>query len=277
MNMPTAKFLFLESQLILALFDLVIDASGRNSQLADAYGDFAINRPYPYGALWGVCRDEHQTFATDSLKQIYDGAKVMIGALAIGKQPQNADDHFAFFWSIARRDLENTLSKGIEAWRARVTSYWPQISQFTEQFQNFDDLTWAEYGHKTLSSRIRGRLVFVGDAAHAMSPQLGQGANLGLIDAYVLAQNISKFRSLDDALEEYQKARRGHLGFYQLASEWMTPFFQSDSRSAAFVRDLFFAQMCRTPWLRTEMMRTLAGMKTGLLSHLDPGDWGRSL
>ncbi len=53
----------------------------------------------------------------------------------------------------------------------------------------------------------------------------------------------------------------------------MTPFFQSDSGLAAGLRDLVFGPMCYTPWLKVEMMRTLAGMKTGLFSHLDPGDW----
>ena len=27
------------------------------------------------------------------------------------------------------------------------------------------------------------------------------------------------------------------------------------------------------PWIKDEMMRTLAGMKTGLFSHIDPGHW----
>jgi 2-polyprenyl-6-methoxyphenol hydroxylase-like FAD-dependent oxidoreductase len=254
-------------------FDLVIDASGRHSRLAEAHADIAVDRPYPYGALWGVCRDPDQAFARDGLQQRYDGAHVMIGTLAIGKRPDLDDHHMAFFWSLARRDLEACRAAGIDAWRDRVTGYWPAMAPFVAQFESFDDLTWAEYGHKALRSRVKGRLVFAGDAAHAMSPQLGQGANLGLIDAYVLAQAVAGARNLDAALAHYQTARRGHLGFYHYASQWMTPFFQSDSRLAAGVRDLTFAPMCHTPWVRAEMMRTLAGMKTGLFSHFDPGDW----
>ncbi len=253
-------------------FDIVVDCSGRNSRLAERHADIAMNRAYPYGALWGVCRDPGQAFASDSLQQRYDAAKVMIGTLAIGQRPGSEDKHMAFFWSLPRRDLEAVRREGIDAWRDRVVGYWPEMAPFADQFKSFDDLTWAEYGHKALKSRVKGRLVFAGDAAHSMSPQLGQGANLGLIDAMVLGEALNTYE-IDAALAHFQTARKNHLTFYHYASQWMTPFFQSDSGLAAGLRDLVFGPMCYTPWLKVEMMRTLAGMKTGLFSHLDPGDW----
>jgi hypothetical protein len=54
--------------------------------------------------------------------------------------------------------------------------------------------------------------------------------------------------------------------FHQLASAAMTPFFQSDSPLLAGVRDVAFHRMKRLPWLRGQMLRTLAGLKTGLLT-----------
>jgi salicylate hydroxylase len=53
----------------------------------------------------------------------------------------------------------------------------------------------------------------------------------------------------------------------------LTPFFQSDSKVAAFVRDKSFGLLCKTPYVKTQMLRTLAGVKTGLFSHLNPGQW----
>jgi hypothetical protein len=46
----------------------------------------------------------------------------------------------------------------------------------------------------------------------------------------------------------------------------MTPLFQSDSRALALMRDMTFDRMAAIPWLRREMLRTLAGLKTGVLS-----------
>ncbi len=254
-------------------FDLVIDCTGRHSKLAERHADIRVNRPYPYGAFWGVCKDPGQRFGRGGLQQRYHDARVMIGTLAIGKRPGGEDDHIAFFWSLAAGDVERVRAEGIDAWKAKVVGYWPEMKPFVAQMTSFDDLTFADYGHKALRSRVKGRVVFAGDAAHAMSPQLGQGANLGLIDAMVLGEAINGHADLDAGLAHYQSARRSHLNFYHFASLWMTPFFQSDGRLAPWLRDQLFGPMCYTPWLRDEMMRTLAGMKTGLFSHINPGAW----
>ncbi|NJO24341.1 MAG: hypothetical protein HC868_17265, partial [Sphingomonadales bacterium] len=61
--------------------------------------------------------------------------------------------------------------------------------------------------------------------------------------------------------------------FYQFASRWLTPFFQSESSAAAVLRDLTFGPANRLPFARRHMLATLAGVKTGPFSQLDPGDW----
>jgi 2-polyprenyl-6-methoxyphenol hydroxylase-like FAD-dependent oxidoreductase len=53
-----------------------------------------------------------------------------------------------------------------------------------------------------------GRLVLLGDAAHAMAPTLGQGANSALVDAAVLALELDAGPSLPAALERYSARRR---------------------------------------------------------------------
>jgi 2-polyprenyl-6-methoxyphenol hydroxylase-like FAD-dependent oxidoreductase len=55
----------------------------------------------------------------------------------------------------------------------------------------------------------RGRVALLGDAAHAMTPELGQGACLAIEDATVLAAAIATARAGDipAALERYTSAR----------------------------------------------------------------------
>ena len=70
--------------------------------------------------------------------------------------------------------------------------------------RSFDQLLPAAYRQISLPRWHDGMLVLLGDAAHALSPQLGQGANLALMDAAALADAAS--------LDEYEAARRARRG-----------------------------------------------------------------
>jgi len=116
----------------------------------------------------------------------------------------------------------------------------------------------------------RDRVVFLGDAAHAMSPQLGQGANMALLDAQALAMALQREADIDAALATYTRARRAHVPIYQFISRWLTPLFQSDHDLVARGRDAFFGPLGRAPILRGEMLKVLAGVKCGAFGRLRP-------
>jgi 2-polyprenyl-6-methoxyphenol hydroxylase-like FAD-dependent oxidoreductase len=59
-----------------------------------------------------------------------------------------------------------------------------------------------------LDSYHRGSVVLLGDAAHAMTPNLGQGGGQALEDAIVLAAAVSRTRDLTAALARYDHERR---------------------------------------------------------------------
>jgi salicylate hydroxylase len=251
-------------------FDLVIDATGLHSELRRTHATIALNRPYPYGAVWGVVREPAEWPLNDTLAQRYDGAHKMVGLLPIGRLPDSTENLSAFFWSLKTTDFAAWRTTPFPHWQADVIALWPEAAPFVQQFNSHADLTQASYADVWLKSPVAERLAFVGDSARAASPQLGQGANLALIDAVVLADSLAAYPVMADALAHYAKTRHAHTRFYGLASRWLTPFFQSDSRLAAAVRDAAFAPMARAPYLRREMVRTLAGLKTGLFRHQTP-------
>jgi salicylate hydroxylase len=182
-------------------------------------------------------------------------------------------DTLAFFWSLPANAYDAWRNAGLTPWKERVLGYWPELAPFIAQFKSVDDLTFAHYSDTIMKRWYDDRIVFIGDAAHCTSPQLGQGANLGLIDALTLATCLKEAPDLEGALANYNKKRHSHTNFYQIASRWLTPFFQSDSKAAAWLRDRTFGLCCKTPYLKTEMLRTLAGIKTGPFTFLDPGMW----
>jgi 2-polyprenyl-6-methoxyphenol hydroxylase-like FAD-dependent oxidoreductase len=57
----------------------------------------------------------------------------------------------------------------------------------------------------------RGRMIVIGDAAHAPSPSSGQGASLALEDAVVLARCLGEAPQISDAFAAYERLRRDRV------------------------------------------------------------------
>merc|ERR1712070_235489 len=70
-------------------------------------------------------------------------------------------------------------------------------------------MKWGIYEHAAKPSWIspKSRMVLLGDAAHAMAPYLGKGAQAAMIDAQVLAQQLLE-KPLSDALAAYESQRK---------------------------------------------------------------------
>jgi 2-polyprenyl-6-methoxyphenol hydroxylase-like FAD-dependent oxidoreductase len=104
-----------------------------------------------------------------------------------------------------------------------------------------------------------GHVGFIGDAAHATSPHLGQGVNLALIDTATLAAAIEQRSSVTDALADYTDRRRKQLRYYSTVTGLMTPFFQSDGRLRGWARDIGLPLLPSIPPIRRLMLKTLRG------------------
>ena len=50
--------------------------------------------------------------------------------------------------------------------------------------------------------------MLLGDAAHAMTPNIGQGAGMAMEDAAVLAEELARGGEIDDALASYLRRRK---------------------------------------------------------------------
>ena len=71
-----------------------------------------------------------------------------------------------------------------------------------------------------LRSFVRGPVALLGDAAHAMTPHLGQGAAQALEDAVVLGRACAPDRPLDVSLAVYDRTRRPRAQAVARASRW---------------------------------------------------------
>jgi 2-polyprenyl-6-methoxyphenol hydroxylase-like FAD-dependent oxidoreductase len=249
-----------------AACDLLVDASGARSELR-CLVERRAPRAFSYGAVWTTLPDTG--LAPGMLLQRYVGARVMLGWLPLGRAEAGGPPLAALFWSLKPAGHADWIA-GFPAWREAAAALWSPVGPLLSGMAGPEGFTLASYVQATARRPWAGPVVAIGDSAHATSPQLGQGANSGLLDALALADALEKAPALEAALSAYTRARQRHVRFYQLASLMMTPFFQSDGAALPWLRDRTFDRMTAVPWLRREMLRTLAGVKTGWLRHRPP-------
>jgi 2-polyprenyl-6-methoxyphenol hydroxylase-like FAD-dependent oxidoreductase len=239
-------------------FDLVVDALGANSPLAVG---IARRTALPYGALWvNVPCTERWPGLPNALEQRYRRAIMMAGVLPVGSRAPGEPRLCAFFWSLRRDQLAVWRAQGIDAWKRSVADLWPEALQLLEPVTDLSQVTFAQYDHFTAHSPVSDRFVHIGDAARATSPQLGQGANMALLDALALARALEAHSSLPAALQAYVRMRCWHIRTFQWASAMFTPFYQSDGHMLAFVRDWLAGPISNLPVARQVLVRLVSGM-----------------
>lgn len=108
-------------------------------------------------------------------------------------------DETAELWS-ATGDVEE-LAASFNGWD-------PRIARLLETVGSC--YWWGLYDRRPLASWTNGRLVLLGDAAHAMLPHLGQGANQAIEDGIALAVFLEGRGpgEVPDILPGYEKFRR---------------------------------------------------------------------
>lgn len=114
------------------------------------------------------------------------------------------------------------------------------------------------YYHPALRSWVNGRVALLGDAAHAMTPSLGQGACQALEDAVVLARCLSATADSIKALLRYEQLRRPRATVIARLSRRMDQIAQLSSPLLCEIRNKV---VYWTPdWLRARQLAWLFDM-----------------
>ncbi|MEL6487624.1 MAG: NAD(P)/FAD-dependent oxidoreductase [Pseudomonadota bacterium] len=222
-------------------FDLLVDASGWRTVF-----DTQTPNILPFGALWAsVPTHADDPFAGNLLEQRYRRAAQMVGVLPIGTRKGTDGPEVAFFWSLETSQINKWRETPLESWKDEVRALWPDAQVLLDRIDTHEQLTFARYAHRTQKRPVKDRLITIGDAWHSASPQLGQGANMALLDAWGLAQGIEHGRTLEEKLRLAISWRRGHVWLYQWVTALFTPLYQSNTSWHPMLRDRLLAPLSK--------------------------------
>jgi 2-polyprenyl-6-methoxyphenol hydroxylase-like FAD-dependent oxidoreductase len=112
------------------------------------------------------------------------------------------------YWYAARNAPEGERSADAKAeLRALFGAWHPPIGDLIEAAAPDTILRNDIYDRPVLKAWGRGRITILGDAAHPMTPFLGQGACQALEDAVALGTSLANGRDPGDGLREYERQR----------------------------------------------------------------------
>ena len=137
-----------------------------------------------------------------------------------------------------------------------MLALWPECACLLEQIADPAQLTFARYAHRTVPRPVGERIVHIGDSWHSASPQLGQGANMALLDAWALGESLRMENALPAALAQAHRLRADHVNLYQWMTALFTPLYQSDAAWHGALRDFLLAPLSRI-WPVTRIQSAL--------------------
>ncbi|MES2152940.1 MAG: NAD(P)/FAD-dependent oxidoreductase [Pseudomonadota bacterium] len=233
-------------------FDLLVIADGAGSALPAQAGMAVRASSYAWGALWGMFDVDHWE-GERRLEQRYCGTRKMFGLMPTERVDGKL--RISLFWSLPRAHYPAWQASPLEPWKAELLAMWPQSAPVVSQITSHAQLTLASYCQARPSCLARGPICMIGDAAHAMSPQLGLGSTLAVQDALLLAELVGQHGVRAGPLA-YSRRRLRTVRAYQWLSGALTPCFQADGDG--LWRDLLFAGALYLPGVQRLMYRGVA-------------------
>jgi 2-polyprenylphenol 6-hydroxylase len=215
--------------------DLVVGADGARSLVRELAGVSAKKFDYESDGVVANFRSEkphggvaRQWFLDDSV-----GGKSVLAYLPLPNQ------QISIVWSMSKRHADELVLHGAETFAeavAQATSY--ALGKLTP----VSEVARIGLQKLTATEWVRPGLALIGDAAHAIHPMAGQGANLGFADARELLhalQNRSALSAMGDlrVLRTYERARREDAVSMGAVTHGLRALYLSDTAIAKRVRN----------------------------------------
>lgn len=205
--------------------DLVVGADGISSVVAQGLG------VAPPAALhlesWRAVFDSEQE-VSDAWLSIGDGHQFLVTALPGGR---------LYIGGLVNDFDGSPPAKDFTSVRRAYAGWHDPIPALVDEM-SVGGVRWDPVWHrKPLPTTVSGRVVIIGDAAHPMTPDLGQGGCQAIEDAISLAAALRAGPDVDTALRRYDAVRCRRSGRVVMTSYRMGELLSSPSPMFSAVRN----------------------------------------
>jgi len=104
--------------------------------------------------------------------------------------------------------LQDPVQGRLGRLRERFAGFGPMVQQYLASLEQDEQIHCGTIEWLEFDEWRSGRVVLIGDAAHACSPMMGQGGCMAMEDAVVLAELLGSAHHIEDALGAYVERRR---------------------------------------------------------------------
>lgn len=234
---------------------LLVAADGSHSPLRQMAGFRCRQWSYRQRAIVSTVRST-QPHAATAWQCFRDGAPLAL-------LPLSDPHHCSIVWSLPEPAADSLLASD-------EASFNQALTRASEARLGALELADRRYSFPLRQSHsvdyVQGALVLIGDAAHSIHPLAGQGVNLGLLDAAVLAEELGKGVArglpLNDPLllQRYQRRRQGENLAMMAAMEGLKRLFAADPLPLRLLRNRGLSLVDRSAPLKRWLIGRASGM-----------------
>lgn len=154
--------------------------------------------------------------------------------------------------------LQDQLANWVNSW----DDFGEPVTTLIRSVQDWSSAVYDELSDLRVERWQRNGVFLLGDAAHAMTPNLGQGANSAMVDALVLVNLLTEAaanRAWREAGRRYEQLRRPFVTRIQNAALFGGRMAAWRNPVARVARDAFFLLSMRVPPIRRASLRLTSG------------------
>jgi 2-polyprenyl-6-methoxyphenol hydroxylase-like FAD-dependent oxidoreductase len=226
----------------------VVGADGAGSRVRDAMGARLVMRTGPYRYVLGISPWRPPSRAA----LLYHGSGWANGVISMS---EGAD-----FWDgVTAENRDAVEHRDFDAWRETYRRRVPEADALLEGFSSLDDLSLLSGRTHRAVPRSAPGVVLAGDAAAAVHPHTGQGANLALVDGLGLGDALARGGSSED-VSAHASARDRHMRMLVPFSLLTGYTYDAPNLAWRAARGLGYA-WARVPPVRRALLMRGAGLR----------------